>query len=214
MEIIRSINYKQEEIINNILQLHNNGDDIDLDCTYSKGVFYKDGQINEPKYKSDLEPINDDIIKADSSNLPFEDNSMKCIIFDPPFIISGKTYKKSKEGSCKIAKRFSGYENYNQLKNHYYNTLKETYRLLNNNGILIMKLQNTVSSGKQHFTHYFTLKSALEIGYYPKDEFILLSKSKMTSFGGRWKTQKHAMKYHSFFLVFQKRNNNVDYYIK
>ena len=34
----------------------------DLDCTYSKGVFYYD--IEQPRMKSDLEPQYDDVIKS------------------------------------------------------------------------------------------------------------------------------------------------------
>jgi len=76
-----------------------------------------------------------------------------------------------------------------------------------------MKLQNTVSSGKQHLTHFFTISEALSAGFYPKDEFVLESRGKITSFGGRWKTQKHAMKYHSYFLVFEKSKTKIDYTI-
>lgn len=213
MEIkrIKSIGENQQEIIKDILTLYNNGETIDLDCTYSKGVFYKNGIVAEPKFKSDLEPINETIIKADSTALPFDDNSMKCIMFDPPFIIIGTTYKDSKEGSCIMAKRFTGYDNFDSLKKHYKGTIKEAYRLLKNDGILIFKLQNTISSGKQHFTQYYVIKEALEAGFYPKDEFVLEAKSKLTSFGGRWKNQIHALKYHSYFLVFQKKKCPVNY---
>lgn len=212
MKVIKSIYDKQEEIINDILFLHNNGKSIDLDCTYSKGVFYKNGEVIEPKIKSDLNPINDSIIQSCSSNLDFiNEYEIESIIFDPPFIISGKSWDKSKEGSCKTTKRFGAYYSFDELKNHYYNSLKEFHRILKKNGIIIFKLQNTVSSGKNHFTHFFVLKSALELGLKPIDEFILISKSKMTSFGGRWKRQIHAMKYHSYFLIFRKTKNNVNY---
>lgn len=166
------------------------------------------GVVQEPQYKTDLEPQAEGVIQADSRNLPFEDGSMKTIMFDPPFVIVGTTYKDTAEGSCKIAKRFSGYKNFTELKEHYSSTLQELYRLLENKGIVIIKLQNTISSGKQHMTHYFVCKEALKLGFYIKDEFILLSKSKMTSFGGRWKQQLNAMKYHSYFLVLQKKRKN------
>lgn len=108
-------------------------------------------------------------------------------MFDPPFVIMGTTFKDSKDGSCVIAKRFGGYKNYNELKSHYYNSFKEFYRILKKDGIICFKLQNTVSSGKNHFTHYYVMKSALEFGFLPLDEFVLTAKSKITSFGGRWK---------------------------
>jgi hypothetical protein len=211
---VRSINDNQEEIINNILSLHSPNKKIDVDVTYSKGVFYKSGVVTEPTMKFDLTPQTEDTVQADSRDLPLKDESVGTIMFDPPFVIAGETYKNNTDSnSSKIAKRFSAYKNFKELKEHYYNSLKEFYRVLKKSGIVIFKCQNTVSGGKQLFSHYFILKSALEIGLYPKDEFVLLSKSKMTSFGGRWKQQQHAMKYHSYFLVLKKEDCKVDYKI-
>jgi hypothetical protein len=211
MEYIKSINSNQHQIINDILKLHNNGNGIHLDCTYSKGVFYKKGIVKEPILKSDLYPQIEGCLESSSSSLPFEDNSIESIMFDPPFVISGKKYAETAEGSCKISKRFGAYDTWNDLKEHYFNSLKEFNRILVKNGLLIFKLQNTISSGKEHFTHYYTIDSAVKNGFYPLDEFVLLSKSKMTSFGGRWNTQRHALKYHSFFLVFRNTKCKVNY---
>ena len=209
---IRSVSYSQEEIINNILALHAPEGVIDADVTYSKGVFYKSGVVKQPRLKFDLEPQTADTIASDSRSLPLEVQSVNCIMFDPPFVIAGNTYKtNTDENSSRIAKRFSAYSNFEQLKEHYYNSLKEFHRVLKDGGIVIFKCQNTVSGGKQLFSHYFILKSAIELGFYPKDEFVLLSKSKMTSFGGRWNKQQHAMKYHSYFLVLKKEKKNINY---
>lgn len=210
-EIIRSTNSNQEEIINDILKLHSKNGYIDVDVTYSKGVFYKSGVVEQPRLKFDLQPQTDDTVKCSSDNLSLVDNSVNTIMFDPPFVISGKTYANNQEGSSKIAKRFGTYHSFEELKTHYYYSLKEFYRVLEDDGIVIFKCQNTISSGKQHMSHYFIIKSALELGYYIKDEFLLTTNKKITSFGGRWKTQQHAMKYHSFFLVLQKKKNNVNY---
>ena len=202
---------KQEDIIKNIVDLHNEGKAIELDLTYSKGVFYKSGVVQEPKYKVDLNYVGEDIINCDFTNTPFENETIESIMFDPPFLITGKTYKENKEGSSIIAKRFTGYHSWDELKQSYIGALKESFRLLKKDGILIVKCQNTVSSGKQHFSHFLVLKTAIELGLYPIDEFVLQAKSKITSFGGRWKTQKHAMKMHSYFLVFKKTKNKVNY---
>jgi hypothetical protein len=158
MNIIKSMSNSQEEIIKNILELHSPNKSIDLDPCYSKGQFYKNGLVPQPTLKFDLEPQTQDTIKASSDSLPLDDNTLCCIMFDPPFIITGKTYKTNKEGSSKITKRFGGYDNFDQLKLHYYNSLKEFYRLLKKDGVVIFKYQNTVSSGKQHLTDYFIKK--------------------------------------------------------
>lgn len=209
---IQSVNREQENVINDILFLHSPNKRIDVDVTYSKGVFYKSGKVAQPTYKFDLMPQTEDTIQSDSRCLPLDDDSVETIMFDPPFIIAGESYKNNTDSnSSKIAKRFSAYKNFEELKEHYYNSLKEFHRVLKKGGIVIFKCQNTVSGGKQLFSHYFILKSALEMGFYPKDEFVLLSKSKMTSFGGRWKHQQHAMKHHSYFLVLKKENCKVNY---
>ena len=40
--------------------------------------------------KTDLLPKRPDIVQASSDNLPFESETMKSIMFDPPFVIAGE----------------------------------------------------------------------------------------------------------------------------
>jgi hypothetical protein len=55
------------------------------------------------------------------------------------------------------------------------------------------------------------MNMALELGFYPKDLFILTAKMRINSFGGRWNKQEHARKYHSYFWVFEKIKPKVKY---
>ena len=74
-----------------------------------------------------------------------------------------------------------------------------------------MKCQDTVSGGKNHFTHVMVMNMALELGFYPKDMFILATNHRINSFGNKWKRQQHARKHHSYFWVFEKKTNRVKY---
>jgi len=208
IDVISSVCNSNYEAIKNIMTLHNI-EQFDLDCTYSKGAFWKN--LPQPIHKTDLLPINDSVTLSNSENLPFEDNSMKSIMYDPPFVIAGKSYKDNQEGSSIIAKRFEGYTSYNELKENYFKTLKELYRITDINGLVIMKCQDTVSGGKNHFTHSMVMNMAFHVGFYPKDLFILLSKNRLNSFGTKWSQQLHARKYHSYFWVFEKTNPKVNY---
>jgi len=171
-------------------------------------------KFTSTKTKSDLYPVNDTVVEANSENLPFSDNSMRSIMYDPPFLIAGKTYKENKEGSSVIAKRFESYPTYDNLVKNYYNTLKELYRICEKDGYVIFKCQDTVSGGKNHFTHCLIMNMALEVGFYPKDLFILNSQVRINSFGDRWSKQEHARKYHSYFIVLQKTKPKVKYDFK
>lgn len=210
-EPVKSVYNSNFDIITNIMSLYKI-EQFDLDCTYSKGAFWKN--LPRPKNKSDVYPFDDTVIEASSEKLPFTDKSMKSIMYDPPFVVVGKTYKDNKEGSSIIAKRFEGYETFTHLKNNYYNTLKELYRVCDDGGFVVFKCQDTVSGGKNHFTHVMVMNMATEMGFYPKDLFILLAKHRINSFGSKWSKQEHARKHHSYFWIFQKVRPKVDYKIK
>lgn len=206
--LVKSVYETNYDVIKNIMELYKI-DRFDLDCTYSTGNFWKG--LPTPTHKTDLYPSNDETIEANSENLPFENESMRSIMYDPPFVIVGKTFKENKEGSSVIAKRFFGYTKYDYLKNNYYNTLKELFRVCEKGGFVVVKCQDTVSGGKNHFSHVMVMNMALELGFYPKDMFILTAKMRINSFGGRWNKQEHARKYHSYFWVFEKIKPKVNY---
>lgn len=209
--MVKSVYGSNDEVIKNIMHLYNI-DRFDLDCTYSKGNFWKG--LPDPIHKTDLYPHYENVLQADSEGLPFESDSMRAIMYDPPFVIvgSGKGHRKNGPNSSIIAKRFEGYGTYSDLTSNYYNTLKELHRLCEQDGFVVMKCQDTVSGGVQYFSHVHVMNMALEIGFYPKDMFVLTSNVRVNAFNGtKWKQQHHARKYHSYFWVFQKRKPRFNY---
>lgn len=207
-EVIKSISYNQHDIINNIIKLHC-PDGIEVDTTYSKGVFYKKSAVPQPKYKFDKYPQTEDTIQLEDK-LPFDDNTIGSIMFDPPFVISkGPSMTAGIDGQNIISKRFSSYESPVELFKSYEEHLTEYYRVLKPGGVLIFKTQDTVSGGKNYFTHVWVMNKAYEIGFYPKDLSILLAKSRIIS--GKHKNQQHNRKFHSYFWVFTKEKSKVNY---
>lgn len=205
MNVIRTVNDDQEQIILDILKLHVPSSKIDLDPTYSKGVFYK-GLVAAPQHKFDLYPQTEDTIQASADKLPLDNGSVKCVMFDPPFVISsGPSLKEIKDGQNMTHTRFGSFPTIIDLWKFYQESLEEFYRVLDDKGIVIFKCQDTVSSGKNYMSHCEVYRMAGEIGFYPKDLFILTAKSRINSFGGKWHTQRHARKYHSYFWVLEKR---------
>lgn len=201
--MIKTIGYDQHEIIRDIMSLHC-PDGIDCDLTYSKGNFYKTG-IPKPKYKFDLDPQVPGTIQADSRAIPLGPESLNSIMFDPPFI--GASRKNGKPGIIKS--RFGYYKNIPLLWEYYRETLIECYRVLKRSGILIFKCQDTVESAKQYFSHAQIMNYAVNAGFYPKDFFILLAKSRLMS--PNMINQQHARKYHCYFWVFKKEQSKVVY---
>ncbi len=206
--IIKSISYSQDEILSWIMQLYC-PDGFEWDCTYSKGNFYKSGVIPEPKYKTDLHPQLPYVERIDVTDTGF-DETFNSIIFDPPFLASkGPSHNVCKQGSNIIPQRFGVLPTMDLLWLFYNKALCSLYYHLNDNGVLCVKSQDTISSAKQYLSHCFIINKAIEVGFYPKDLFVLLAKNRVIS--SKHKNQQHARKFHSYFMVFIKQKCKVPY---
>lgn len=194
---IMSIGYDEQQIIRDILNLHCDGQPVDCDPTYSVGNFYKDG-IPKPPHRFDVDPEITDVIHASADNLPLEDESVGVLMFDPPFICGLPV--NAEPGLMK--KRFGYFKNVDELWTFYGLSLREFMRVLKPGGILIFKCQDTVDSGKNRFSHCAVYEKALELGFKPKDLFVLLAKNRIIDVEPE--NQQHARKFHSYFWVFQK----------
>lgn len=207
--LVKSISYSQSEILENILSLYVPDKRIECDPTFSKGVFYKQSGISAPKYCYDIEPQCSNVIKADARDLPLSDDSISCMILDPPFLATKGKSLKSTDGNI-INKRFGVYPDEKSLHKCYIDMLTEAHRILNPNGILIFKCQDKVSSGKQYMSHVFVMNEAVKSGFYPEDLFILLAKNRIVA-NWQMKSQKHSRKFHSYFWVFRKCDTKIKY---
>lgn len=196
--MIKTTGNQQDVMLKNIFDLHCGGK-IQADVTYSKGMFYDTGLVPQPQYKFDLYPQTDDTVACKAEDLPFEDGGLESIIFDPPFLAG---YTKG-EPTGIIGQRFHGFPYIKDLWAWYDECFVEFSRVLKKKGILVMKCQDTVSGGKQWFSHVHAINEAEKNGFYTKDLFVLLANSRMI--GHNHQKQKHARKFHCYFLVFQKR---------
>lgn len=211
--IIKNISFDQSEILWNIMKLYNNGEPFECDMTASELKFYGKGrgayEIPVPKILFDVYPQSENVKKIIPFNkLPLEDSSISSIVCDLPFVISPKTCKsfvEKKDGSCLIANRFSSFYPAEELFENMYWWIKECFRVLKDDGILVWKMQSTVSGGRQVWAAPFSFLAASKIGFYPIDEYILQAKARLIS-NSKIKEQKHARKYTSNFYVFKKDN--------
>ena len=193
-ETISSISFDQDEILQNIVYLHC-AQGFECDATYGYGGFYK--KLPSPRLRFDLEPKVDGVTKASSTDLPLEDASITSLMYDPPFMAS---WNKNTEDYV-MAKKYGFVKGIKNLWKMYDDSLKEFHRVLQSQGILVVKCQDTVYSGKQYFSHMHIHNTAVDLGFHAKDLFILLAKNRFTGNA----EQKNARKYHSYFWVFKKK---------
>lgn len=199
MKHIYSFFNNEQELLKSVLDIHNDGNPIDLDPMYNQGMFYKNGIVTRPTLRFDLNASKNwyDAQDGDATNLPLESNSLNCIILDPPFMFG--RHGKTDGNRCRI--RYTMFDNYQQLETCYKGILAEAYRILKKNGICIFKCQDYTDS-KTTMTHCLVWQWAQECGFYAKDIAILnLDKPKI--YNGALK-QKHLRKTHCYFWIFKK----------
>lgn len=171
------------------------GEWYDLDCTYSKGVFYQ--KTRQPERKSDLIPFDDTVIQSDARDLGFvDDNSLKSIVFDPPFLFRDR----KAVNNDKMCARFSYFKTFNELQDMYHDSLKAILSKLDNRGYLFFKCQD-MTDGKFYCTHNWVINEAEQMGYTLKDIAIKATTKKLQRDA---KQQNCVAKVHSYWLVFQK----------
>lgn len=198
--MIKSVYENQDEILNAILELHC-PEGFHCDVTYGNGSFYKN--IQQPEHCFDIQPLHDCVKKASSTWLPLASNSLRNIVFDPPFL----TYiKQGREHNSIMGKRFSGYWAYSELETHYIGTIKEASRTLIKKGVLVFKCQDLVHNHKLHSTHINVVKWAETYGFRLKDNFLLIARNRIPTRAAEHgvQTQKHARIFHSYFLILEK----------
>lgn len=197
--LISTISDNQHEILNNILRLHVKRKQFDCDLTYSVGVFYK--HLPQPLLKYDEYPQMEGVLPLKAA-YDIEANKLHSIVIDLPFIIRNNKGGDS-INACKIANRFNSFQTPQELYDANDSILSLAFDKLERRGLLIVKTMDVIFAGKQHWVANYVINKATELGFEMVDLFILIAKGKLIRSDGC--IQHHARKFHSYFLIFQKR---------
>ena len=181
------------------------------DVTYGKGVFWK-------KVKRDDYVLHFSDIKTgtDCRNLPYVDNSMDCVVIDPPYMegfyrrnndhLAGNgtffSFREAYSNNSAYAQTEGAPKYHDAVLAMYFSAGYEALRVLKNKGILIVKCQDEVSANKQHLTHVEIINEYMKYGLIIEDLFVMVRNNKPNI--STLKKQVHARKNHSYFLVFRK----------
>jgi tRNA G10 N-methylase Trm11 len=174
----------------NILSLYVPEGSVVADVTFGKGVFWKN--VDTSKYVLKASDLMDGI---DFRSLPYEDGSIDALVLDPPYMHDGKSVHKSLQTSYQNHTVQGGHASVMRL---YAGGIIEAARVLRKNGILIVKCQDEIESGKQRWSHVELIHLLEMFGFEVIDLFVLLQDHDPIL---QHKGQQHARKNHSFAIV-------------
>lgn len=195
-----------DEVFPHILSLYVPKGSLVADVTYGQGVFWR--RVPEGAYRLKTTDLS---TGTDCRALPYEDESMDCVVFDPP-------YMHTPGGTAHVEHR--NYEQYyrnnraqSDKKYHeavldlYFSAAREAWRVLKRGGIYIVKCQDEVCANRQCLTHVELIVELAQYGFVAEDVFVILRNGKPGV--SRVLRQAHARKNHSYFLVFLKPNGKA-----
>lgn len=168
-----------------------------IDVTYGNGNFWKELDTTKWVFNgSDL------LTGVDARCLPYETGSIDIEVFDPPYMHNASgTVKDSISASYNIngTPNLRGTDDIISL---YADVFIEARRVLKpKTGLLVVKCQDGIESGKQRWNHIVLYNIATALGFVAEDLFVLIQS---TTPANRWEHQKHARKNHSYFWVFRR----------
>lgn len=198
------------------------------DVTFGRGVFWK--LVDRSRYvvlASDLS-LDDDVPSVfpdlvitsgiDFASLPYDSCSLDAVVLDPPYMEgfyrddalsragqgSHRSFSRAySSGSETVGNRTSGRLAWqDRVVDAYRVAGREAWRVLSDNGVFIVKCQDAVSANLQRLAHVELITHFEAVGFYCKDLFVVVRPAKPGM--SRVKTQVHARKNHSYFLVFTK----------
>ena len=196
-----------EDVFPRILSLYVAPDSTVADVTYGKGVFWR----RVPKDTYRLLPT-DIQHGVDCRDLPYGDGEIDCVVLDPPYMHSPGGTAHTSHSAFEHHYRNNGTGNGTDRKYHdavlalYEDAGAEAYRVLRENGVLIVKCQDEVCSNRQRFTHVEIMRAYERIGFTAEDLFVVIRQNRPGV--SRAVRQVHARKNHSYFLVFWKREGS------
>lgn len=196
-----------------ILDLHVPKGSVVADITYGRGVFWKN------VLRSDYTFLASDLKLGTAwNNLPYDDQSVDALVFDPPYMEG--LYRTSKDALAgsgthqPFQDAYSNGEAQTQKPNRkyhdavlqaYLSVMPEAKRILRPSGKFIVKCQDEVSANRQKLTHIELIWAYEHQGFYCKDLFVVMRTNAPVI--SRLIKQEHARKSHSYFLVFERQDH-------
>ncbi len=197
-----------EDVFPQILQIYVAPGATVADVTYGRGIFWKKVPPNHYKLlTSDLSS------GVDARALPYDDASIDCVVFDPPYMHSSGGTSRQGVGHEHFERYYQNNRQGRVSDGHaavlqlYFDAAREAVRVLAPNGIYVVKCQDEVCANRQRLTHVEIINELTSMGMICEDLMVLVQEGRPGV--SRMLRQLHFRKAHSYFLIFRRGDKKI-----
>ncbi len=171
-----------------------------LDATINGGRFWR-GRTR-PVIGLDIEPRHQPHVVGDNALMPFRDSSFDVVVYDPPHVPNqGRDKSKDFTSRFGLGARSPKEHDYN-FSHTFPPFLRETWRVLKREGVLLSKIIDYVHNHRYQWAHVALIQAAQEVGFCACDCIVKVRKGPIVD--PKWKIAHHTRRQHSYWLVFRK----------
>lgn len=171
-----------------------------LDATVNVGRFWRGS--DRPVIGIDIEAQHNPAVCADNTAMPFPDLSFDVVVYDPPHIPNqGRDKTKDFNSRFGLGAR-SSKENGYSFSHTYPLFMREAWRVLRLEGILLCKIADYVHNHRYQWAHVDLLRAGQEAGFTACDCIVKIREGPIID--PKWKTAHHSRKRHCYWIVFRK----------
>ena len=208
----KTVVYSNREALDTISGLYLQRD-LHLDVCFKTGSFYR-GSVLWPEIKQDIKPCTSDVLKIDCTDMGHPRNSIRSVMFDPPWLISAAPVKKLQDPANKrrtrekandieniMHSRYGSFPSAQAMFDFQAKSLREISRVLIPGGFLVTKLQDCTYGRQKYFLSVYQVNKAREFSLDFIDSLVLVSRASYRSPAAGRLT---AISSHCFFHVYRK----------
>jgi len=171
-----------------------------LDATVNRGRFWEGS--TRPVTGMDIDPKHNPDVVGDNCDMSFEDASFDVVVYDPPHIPNqGKDKSKDFNTRFGLVLKSSHANGYN-FSHLFPRFVKEAYRVLRREGILLCKIADYVHGHRFQWAHIALIQAAIKVGFTACDCIVKLRKGPIID--PKWKNAHHARHQHCYWIIFRK----------
>ncbi len=171
-----------------------------LDATVNVGRFWRGSA--RPVIGLDIERRYRPNVVGDNMQMPFRDESMDVVVYDPPHVPNqGRDRLKDFNTRFGLGLKSPAATDYN-FSHLYLPFVQEAYRVLKPEGVLFCKIADYVHNHRLQWAHVEMIQAGCATGFQPCDCIVKTRKGPIID--PKWKKAHHARRHHCYWLVFRK----------